>query len=249
MAKRKRKNQDTSSLWLYGRHAVSAALGNPARRCHELLLADGAARSPAEPVKHPDRPPPKIVERRDIERHLPPGARHQGIAARFDLLAPYALETLVSTDPGARLVIVLDQITDPRNVGAILRSAAAFGAAAVITTDAHAPPETGALASAASGALERMPYVRVVNLARALETLADAGFWRVGLDPRASGTLDDITDVDRIALILGSEDKGMRKLTRKCCDFTAHLPMSSRVESLNVSNAAAIALYELARRS
>jgi 23S rRNA (guanosine2251-2'-O)-methyltransferase len=141
------------------------------------------------------------------------------------------------------VLLVLDQVTDPHNVGAILRSAAAFGAIGIVTQDRHSPPESGVVAKAASGALERVRWARVVNLARALDDIGEAGFWRIGLTGDAGAELKDSLGPPRVALVLGAEGAGMRPNTREHCDALARLPISDSVESLNVSNAAAVALY------
>jgi 23S rRNA (guanosine2251-2'-O)-methyltransferase len=182
---------------------------------------------------------------------LPAGAVHQGLAALVKPLKSPDLSEACEPTQGLRtVVLVLDQVTDPRNVGAILRSAAAFGAKAVVATAAHSPPESGTLAKAASGALERVPFVRVPNLARALETLAELGYWRVGLDSGATETLAGAKHEGAVALVLGAEGSGMRRLTAKHCDFRAKLathPVAGATGSLNVSVAASVALYELTR--
>ncbi len=231
--------------WIFGRHAVQAALGNPQRRFHRLLVAPRAAAA-----MH--LPPGRQVEEadlHDLSRLLPPGAVHQGVAALVaPLEAPGLRDWLAQAGGGARLVVVLDQVTDPQNVGAILRSATAFGAAAVITTAAHAPEEGGALAKAASGALDMLPYLRETNLARALDELADAGFWRIALDAEGSDTLAGSLPRDRpVALVLGAEGGGLRRLTRERCDSIARLPIRPEIGSLNVAQAATAALYEVAR--
>lgn len=243
------------AAWIYGVHAVLAAVANPIRRCHRLVITtqarDALQSRLAQAIAAADgrRPPPEIASREAIERLLPAGAVHQGIALLADPLPAVAIEDLVErTEALAKAVLViLDQATDPHNVGAVLRSAAAFGADAVIVPDRRAPDITGALAKAASGALETVPLVRVANLARAMELLKASGFWCVGLDPAAEQTLAEARLSGKVALVLGAEGEGMRRLTRETCDRLVRIPMAAEVGSLNVSNAAAIALYELAR--
>ncbi len=236
---------DSRGAWLYGMHAVTAALGNRRRRIRRLLAtADGAERLTAIA---PDAQP-EIVERRVLDQALPPGAVHQGVALDVEPLAQPALEDIVAAAAETAIVVILDQVTDPHNVGAVLRSAAAFGALAVIQTERSAAAVTAVLAKAASGGLEIVPLVTVVNLARTLESLKKAGFWCIGLDGSAERTLAEQAPSGRVALVLGAEGGGLRRLTREHCDLLARLPTRPPVASLNVSNAAAIALYELARR-
>ncbi|WP_374467529.1 23S rRNA (guanosine(2251)-2'-O)-methyltransferase RlmB [Ferrovibrio sp.] len=233
--------------WLYGSHACLAALHNPERYHRRLLLTREAREALGGDL--PANPQPETVDRARLDALLPPGAVHQGIALLTDPLEDPGVESLKEPlDEAGDVVLVLDHVTDPRNVGAILRSAAAFGARAVIITDRHAPEATGALAKAASGGLEVVPLIRVTNLARALDLLAEYGFWRIGLEMETEKTLADVVaGVRRKALVLGAEDEGLRRLTREKCDFLAKLPMSGAVESLNVSAAAAVALYEAVR--
>jgi 23S rRNA (guanosine2251-2'-O)-methyltransferase len=231
------------AYWLYGMHPVRAALANPRRRVRRLVATRNAAQSlTGAPVEI------EIAERRAIDRLVPDDAVHQGVAALVEPLADVPIKALLE-DEATRVLLVLDQVTDPHNVGAILRSAAAFGAAAVLTTWRHSPPETAVLVKAAAGAFEALPYVRVQNLAALLETLHGQGFLTVGLDADAETAMRDVPRGGRVALVLGAEGKGLRHLTRELCSRLARLPISDRVESLNVSNAAAVALYELAREA
>lgn len=240
-------------LWLYGVHAVRAALGNPERRIRRLLVAPDLRELLRESAAHPagrPLPDPESADREAIGRLLPPGAVHQGVAALVDPL-PYAAieDVLAGLDPDKpAALLVLDQVSDPQNVGAVLRSAAAFGAAGVLVTERHAAPETGALAKAASGALEVVPLLRVANLARALKSMKDAGFWCVGFAADAAETLPRAELPARVALVLGSEGEGLRRLTRESCDLLFRLPTGGPIDQLNVSNAAAVALYDWARR-
>lgn len=238
--------------WIYGRHAVLAALANPERTCRRLVLSPEAlaqheaaiGKALAASGRRP--PAPETLPRAEIDRLLTDGAAHQGFALLAEPLPELAVEDICrrSADRARARVVMLDQATDPRNIGAVLRAAAAFGAEAVIMQDRHAPPAGGALAKAASGALERVALIRTVNLARALGLLKNAGFWCVGLDARADATLGQTDLTGKIALVLGAEGEGLRRLTRDSCDLLARIPMAGGWESLNLAAAAAIALYE-----
>ena len=236
----------TGQGWLWGRHAVLAALANPERKPLRLVATEDALPALA-PLA--DMPQPQILDRDALGLLLPPGAVHQGLALKAGPLKPVAVEDLIdrAAGTGQAVIVALDQVTDPRNVGAILRSAAAFGALGVIVPERHAPEISGVLAKAASGAVEHVPLVRSVNLSRALEKLKGAGWWVVGLDGAAERSLAAHKLSGRIALVLGAEGDGLRRLTRDTCDLMARLPTGGPVASLNVSNAAAAALYELAR--
>lgn len=241
----------SGELWLYGRHPVEAALLNPDRRCRRLMITR-EARADLDAVlsRSPHAPTIEPADRAALTDLLGDQAIHQGMALRVDPLPDLTPEDLVERYAEATdaVVLVLDQVTDPHNVGAVLRSAAAFGAVAVMVQDRHSPEETGVLAKSASGALERMPLVRVANLARALETLKDGGFWSAGLAADGPTTLAGAKLSGKVALVLGSEGAGLRRLTRDTCDLLVRLPMMpDSMESLNVSNAAAVALYEVRR--
>ncbi len=223
---------------VYGWHPVIAALGNPARRIRKILATENAARRLAdEGVPLPVEP--ELVRPDAIAAQLPPDAVHQGLLIETDPLPSPALEDL----PDAGLVLVLDQITDPHNVGAILRSAAAFAATAVVMTARHSPEATGVLAKSASGALEYVPIVTVQNLARAMLALKERGFLLVGLDSEGESDLAASALTAPLALVIGAEGKGLRHLTRQTCDLVARLDMPGAIKSLNVSNATALALY------
>ena len=240
-------------LWLYGTHAVGAALANPLRRCRRLLVTAPALQSfqPVAGTGTPEAPSPEISERHDIERLLPRDAVHQGMALLVDPLPAVALEDVLSAtaDQPNTVIVVLDQATDPRNVGAVLRSAAAFDVRAVVVPRRHAPEATGSLAKVASGALESVPVVRTVNLARGLRTIKEAGFWCIGLDARDGTAIAEAELGGRLALVLGAEGSGLRRLTREACDILVRIPLGGGVESLNLSASAAIALYEVRRRT
>ena len=235
-ARQATKAENRPRFW--GRHAVSAALANPDRDIVRIWLTREAAASYDIPASIPVT----YADGADLGRLVPRDAPHQGVVAEVERLDDLLLADLLDRAEDGRPLVVLDQVTDPHNVGAILRSAAAFGALGLVTQDRHAPPESGALAKAASGALETVPWVRVVNLARALEEMAAAGFWRIGLTGEAELTLAEALGPPRVALVLGAEGEGMRQNTESHCDSLARLPIDG-IESLNVSNAAAIALY------
>ncbi|EKE68615.1 23S rRNA (guanosine(2251)-2'-O)-methyltransferase RlmB [Oceanibaculum indicum] len=233
--------------FLWGVHAVRAALANPARRCRRLLVTAQARESVADIL--PATLAVDMLDRQALDALLP-DAVHQGIALEVEPLdEPDIEDVLESVAPDAPLLlVVLDQVTDPHNVGAILRSAAAFGAAAMIVQERHSPPVTGTLAKSASGGVEIVPMVRVTNLARALDRLREAGVFCLGFDSEAEHDLQAIDPGARVALVMGAEGPGLRRLTRERCDMMAKLPTQGPVASLNVSNAAAIALYDMARR-
>jgi 23S rRNA (guanosine2251-2'-O)-methyltransferase len=228
---------------LYGWHPVAAALQNPARRVRKLLATENAARRLAE-EKIPTSPAPEIVRPDAIAARLAPDAVHQGLYLEADALPSPPIEEL-ATDG---LVLVLDQITDPHNVGAIFRSAAAFAVTAIVTTARHSPEATGVLAKAASGALEHVPFVMVQNLARGLAALKERGFLVIGLDSTGDDDLAALPLRRPLALVLGAEGKGLRQLTKETCDHVARLALPGAIQSLNVSNAAAVALYVAASR-
>jgi 23S rRNA (guanosine2251-2'-O)-methyltransferase len=243
----KRPGGAGGGTWIYGLHAVQAALANPRRQLGRAVLTARAAETIGAKLLERVRVEPADAEA--ITRLLPPGAVHQGAALEARPLAPMDLdEALDRAEPGARrVVLVLDQLSDPHNVGAILRTAAAFGVTAVVVQDRHAPPQSGALAKAASGALELVPYIEVVNIARALDLLAERGFWRIALAGDGAQPLTKVIPDGDVALVLGSEGDGIRRLVREHCEAAAFIPITQQMESLNVSNAAAIALYELRR--
>jgi 23S rRNA (guanosine2251-2'-O)-methyltransferase len=233
----------TAQIWLYGFHACRMALENPQRQIITIMAVNESALEKIG-VKECHRPKIKLVERQRIEALLPAGAVHQGITLQVAPLPQVSIDDLEADVSPNQCIVVLDQVSDPHNVGAVLRSAAVFGAKALILTDRNAPPESGALAKSASGALELVPLIRVTNLAHALKDLKDIGFWCVGFAESGAQQLDQINLTGKIALVMGAEGEGMRRLTKDLCDFTACLPTSSSFTTLNVSNAAAIALYE-----
>ena len=236
-ARQATKAENRPRFW--GRHAVAAALANPERVVKRIW----ATREAADAFDLDPAIPLTFADVADLGRLVPGDAPHQGIVIEVEPLEDAWLDDVLAEAPERAVLLVLDQVTDPHNVGAILRSAAAFGAVGIVTQDRHSPPEGGALAQAASGALERVPWVRVVNLARALEQIGEAGFWRIGLAGEAEADLKSALGPPRVALVLGAEGAGMRQNTREHCDALARLAITDSIESLNVSNAAAVALY------
>lgn len=240
-------------LWLFGLHAVRAALENPQRKKRRLLATLNAVERLGPELIAAAAIEPEIHDARRFPAPLDPSSVHQGAALLVDPLVSPALDALLEpTGPtDSPCVLLLDRVTDPHNVGAILRSAEAFGARAVIAPHRHAAPETGALAKSASGALERQPYLRVPNLARAMTALKDMGYVLIGLDGDAPLDLDDAVAAAEdapLGLVLGAEGPGLRQLTRESCDALARIPAAGDFASLNVSNAAAVALYAARRR-
>jgi 23S rRNA (guanosine2251-2'-O)-methyltransferase len=245
MSRRKKSHQSHGTAnrpRLWGKHAVAAALDNPNRK----VLRAWATRETADFLQFPKDVPLTIADVADLGRLVPHDAPHQGVVIEVEPLEDAWLDGILNSAPERAVLLVLDQVTDPHNIGAILRSAAAFGAIGIVTQDRHSPPESGVVAKAASGTLERVPWIRVVNLARALEEIAEAGFWRIGLTGDAQTELKAALGPARVALVLGAEGPGLRPNTRDHCDALARLPISNAVESLNVSNAAAVALYAAA---
>jgi len=234
---------ENGTVLLYGWHTVSEALRNGGRRIRTLLATENAAkRLDEEGIAHSA----EIVPVREIDRRLAatPDALHQGLFAEADALDAPDIEDM----PADGVLLLLDQITDPHNVGAIVRSAAAFGVKAIVTTNRHSPEATGVLAKSASGGLEHVPFVTVQNLSRAMNELKDRGFQIIGLDSEGEADLDAVKLREPVALVLGAEGKGLRQLTRETCDALARIDMPGAIKSLNVSNAAALALYAVTTR-
>lgn len=245
----KRPNKAGDDSYLYGFHAVFAALANPDRDIKRLVLTRNAEAECARDgisLKNDAGIMPESMTSEDIADLLPHGAVHQGIALKA---SPLPELTIDEACYGANRVLVLDQVTDPHNFGAILRSAAVFGATGLVTTERNSPALGGVLAKAASGALERVKIARITNLVRGIEELKELGFEVIGLDGEADQAMHELPLGPKVALVLGAEGAGLRRLTREHCDLLARLPAAGDMKSLNVSNAAAVALYELFRRS
>lgn len=238
--------EENGEVWIWGIHAASAVIGNPMRKISKAYVSANAAhRAGLDPAALPRYA--ELLEPRDIDMRLPPGAVHQGIAVRCRPLE--GLDISEAAVRPERPLVILDQVTDPQNVGAIFRSAAAFGVAGVVMQTRNAPALGGALAKAATGAIERVDEIRAVNLSRAIDTLVDAGWKVIGLEGTAEQTLDQAFAGDGpLAIVMGAEGAGLRQGVAKACSGLARIPISAEMESLNVSNAAAIAFYEAARR-
>jgi 23S rRNA (guanosine2251-2'-O)-methyltransferase len=233
-----RRADDADRVVLFGLHAVEAALANPQRHIGRLLATENAAHR-LGPLLAKRRVNPKPASPRDLDRLLGPDAVHQGVALETEPLPPMGLDD-VSSDG---ILLVLDQVTDPQNVGAALRSVAAFGASGLVLTERHSPPLHGVLAKAASGALDMVPVILVKNLAQSLAELGERNFLRVGLAEEASEALETAPLTRPLALVLGAEGKGLRQLTREHCDRLCRISTEGAFASLNVSNAAAVALH------
>jgi len=241
-AKAPQARDSGNGYWIYGWHAVNAALANPERPVRRILASEAAAPRLKLPRKLPE---PQVLPPREMDNLLGRDAVHQGIAALVAPLPGFVLEDILHIAEPTGPLLVLDQVSDPHNVGAILRSAAAFGAVGILFPKDHSAPESAVMAKAACGAVDMVPRITVTNLASALRELKEHGWWVIGLDGEATQQLHRINPSKKMVLVLGAEGKGMRRLTAELCDELAKLPIDARMESLNVSNAAAIALYQL----
>ena len=229
---------------LFGLHAVEAALANPKRTVARILATENAAHR-LGPLIAKRGLTPEAATPKELDRLLGPDAVHQGVALEAEPLPPVALDDV---DPGG-VLLVLDQVTDPQNVGAALRSAAAFDASGLVMTERHSPPLHGVLAKAASGALDLVPVILVKNLAQSLAELGERGFLRVGLAEEGPAALETASLTRPLALVLGAEGKGLRQLTREHCDLICRISTQNALASLNVSNAAAVALHWASRNA
>ncbi|MEM9838027.1 MAG: 23S rRNA (guanosine(2251)-2'-O)-methyltransferase RlmB [Pseudomonadota bacterium] len=238
--------RDDQPVWLYGRHAVLAALMNPKRDLLEIMSTENAAAWLAERHKVPGQT--EMLKPHQIDKRVPEGAVHQGLAGRFSPLPRARLKEVCSGDD-PRPVVILDQVTDPQNIGAIIRVAAGFRAQALIVQDRRTPPLAGALAKAAAGTLESLPIIRAVNISRSIEALQDMGFTAAGLAGEAAEPLPGFHAQGPIALVLGAEGKGLREGVREHCDRLVSIPLAKEVESLNVATAAAVALYAITSKA
>ncbi|MBO7556324.1 MAG: 23S rRNA (guanosine(2251)-2'-O)-methyltransferase RlmB [Alphaproteobacteria bacterium] len=232
---------------IYGKHAVLAALANPMRKIHKVFCSPENATEMRPVIGNRKL---VVADRKEFEKLLPLEAVHQGVAATAEALKNVDIDDICAKTENKEncSLLILDQVTDPQNIGAIVRSCAAFGAEALVVQDKNSPKESGAMLKAAAGTYEKMPVCRVTNISRAVEKLKKAGFWVVGMDGYAKDEIASLQKGGKMAVIMGSEGKGMRRLVSQSCDMLVRLPISPDVESLNVSNAAAIVLYELSRK-
>ncbi len=247
-----RNSSSSKSVILYGRHPVMSVIANPNRVINKILCTkDNFDEVKQHCLKHKINPGLiNTVDKREIDRVVSKDAVHQGFAIYCGELEEYSLEDIcILADQKQNChVLILDQVTDPQNIGAIIRSCVAFNTLALIMQDKNSPTENGAMAKASAGMIEHLPLCRVTNLSRAIQQLKTAGFWTIGMDGYAKNTIDKVEKSGKIAIIMGSEGKGMRRLVEEACDITVKLPISPKVESLNVSTAAAIALYEINKK-
>lgn len=244
--KAKESNITKDQLIIYGRHAVISALRNPRRKIQKLFVSP---ENRAEIEKIGVSVSFTVADKKDFAKYLPQDAVHQGFMLFCQRLDTYDIADFImmAEDVDRCHILILDQVTDPQNVGAIIRSAAAFGTLGIVMQDKNSPLESGAMDKAAAGTIEFVPIARVTNLSRAIEQLKNAGFWVLGMDGYAETTIDKVNKDGKNAIVMGSEGKGMRRLVQENCDSSVKLPISPNVESLNVSTAAAIALYELSK--
>jgi len=234
----------TKPIFIFGKHAALATLANPMRKIKRVAVTKNTHAELAKELSQVKNL--SITDAQKIDAHLPKDATHQGILVECDALLQPSLQEWLKSD-GDKPILLLDQVSDPHNVGAILRTAAAFGVGAVVTLERNAAQESGALAKSASGALEIVPLISVGNLAQTIQLLKKEGYWIYGLDGEAKQTIGEMKFDAKTALILGAEGKGLRRLTAEHCDFLVKIPMSGQMESLNVSNAAAVAMYEISK--
>lgn len=239
------KLRASDGYFLFGRNSVLAALNNSQRECVQLIATAKALTDIKIPKHHASLHTIPVESADTIHAAVPIGAPHQGVLLEVRPLPGIAVDELTPIDGRKNIILMLDQVTDPQNVGACIRSAAAFGARAIITQDRNSPQETGTLARAAAGTIETVPWVQVTNLSQALDTLKDMGYWHVGLDGNTNTSIRGLTMGDNIVIVMGSEGSGLRPLIRKNCDMIARIPMTDAVESLNVAAAATVTLYEL----
>lgn len=245
MSKKFKQSSENSNqrLIIYGRHAVLSAISNPKRQISKILCT----KENVAEIKKTSSLLPQIVEKKEIDKVLPFDAVHQGFVLFCSRLPNCSLDEIITlTDTQENCcVLVLDQVTDPQNIGAIIRSAVAFNVTALIVQDKNSPLESGAMAKASAGMIEHLPICRVTNLSRAIEQLKSSGFWTIGMDGYAQTTIADLKKGGKTAVVMGSEGKGLRRLVEESCDTLVKLPMNNKVESLNVATAAAIMLYEI----